>query len=267
MMKKYIALSSVILFFWSCSEDVSKEISTDLTQEANQFFAFSEAFGENSYLGNITYSDYLIITPQELPGCPTIVQKPEARIIELDYSTSVECEQQNKSLRTGKIILDFTLSNTGNPTWTLTFENYTFDGVKIEGSRKFEALSLNENQEKFENITVELNKNLRFIFSGGLAHSTSRSGFKPFALSSRGKIEGRNPAGRAFSLVITEAKEQLFQCYRQGWTLPQTGTESWIVDRGNSNSLEYKVSFKSGEDCNPVVVSTLPDGRMLQLNP
>jgi hypothetical protein len=68
-------------------------------------------------------------------------------------------------------------------------------------------------------------------------------------------------------LVITESKEQLFSCYRDGWELPQTGKESWIVSRGASSSLEYKVSFQASAQCNPVVISTLPDGRTLQLNP
>lgn len=251
----------------ACSEDVSKDISTDLTQEANQFFRFSEAFAESSYLGNISFSDYSRITSMELPGCPTIVQIPDSRIIQLDYSISKDCEQQNKTPRTGKIILDFTLSNTLSPKWSVTYEDYSFDGIKIEGSRRFEALSLNENQESFENLTIEFEKNLSFIIDGMLSYSTSRSSFKPFALSARGRIGGRNPAGRDFSLVITEAKEQLFQCYREGWTLPQTGTESWIVARGGSRSLEYTVSFQSTENCDPLVISTLPDGRTLQLNP
>lgn len=266
-MKKYIVLLSISLFILSCSEDVSKDISTDLTQEADQFFRFSKAFGESTYLGNISYSDYSRITSAELPGCPTIIQSPDSRIIVLDYTSPMECEQLNSTPRTGKIILDFTLSNTLTSTWSVTYENYSFDKISIKGSRQFEGVSLNENQESFENLTIEFEKNLSFVINGDLSYSSSRLSLKPFALSTRGIIEGRNPAGRDFSLVITEAKEQLFQCYREGWVLPQTGNESWIVSRGGSKSLDYDVSFQSSEDCNPVVISTLPDGRTLQLNP
>ena len=255
------------LLIISCSEDVSKDITTDLTQEADQFFRFSQAFSESSYLGNISFSDYSRITSMELPGCPTITQVPDSRIIELDYSTAVECEQQNTTPRTGKIILDFTFSNTVTPSWTLSYENYSIDGIKIDGFRQFEGLALTENRESFENLTVESEKNLSFVIEGTLSYSTARLSLKPFALSSRGQIEGRNPVGRDFSLTITESKEQLFQCYREGWTLPQSGKESWIVSRGGANNLAYQVSFQGTEDCNPVVISTLPDGRTLQLNP
>lgn len=266
-MKKFIVLISVSLFFISCSEDVSKDISTDLTQEADQFFRFSRALGESTYLGNISYPDYSRITSAELPGCPSIIKSPDSKIIVLDYTSPMECEQPNPIPRTGKIILDFTLFNTLTPTWSVTYENYLYDGIAIKGIRQFEGLSLNENQESFENLTIEFEKNLSFIINGDLSYSTSRLSFKPFALSIRGLIEGRNPAGRDFSLVITEAKEQLFQCYREGWVLPQTGKESWIVSRGGSKSIDYAVSYENSADCNPVVVSTLPDGRTLQLNP
>lgn len=266
-MKNYLILILVSLLFLSCAEDVNKDINTDLTQEAAQFFQFSEALGESAYLGNISFADYSRITPAELPGCPSIDFRPNSRIIELSYGTSSECDQQNISPRTGKIILDFTLSNTTTMTWSLTYENYSVKGIQLEGLRQFNGLSLNENQESFENLIVELNKNLSFSINGTFSYSTARSSLKPFALSTRGRIEGRNPAGRNFSLVITEAKEQLFQCYREGWSLPQSGKESWIVSRGNSSDLEYKVSFQGMEDCNSVVVSTMPDGRTLQLNP
>lgn len=266
-MKKYLFLVSTSIFLWSCSEDVDKTINTDLAQEADQFFRFSESFSESSYLGNISYVDYFRIMPEELPGCPTIVKSPDSRIIELDYDSPVECGQENKTPRTGKIILDFTLSNTVTPRWSLTYDNYTFEGVKIEGSRHFEGLPFNENRESFEMHIVEFEKNLSFVFDGMLSYSVSRSSLRPFALSTRGRIEGKNPAGRDFSIVITEAKEQLFQCYRQGWVLPQTGKESWIVSRGGSSGLDYEVTFQSSQECNPTVISTLPDGRTLQLNP
>jgi hypothetical protein len=266
-MKKIYLLLSLSFLSFSCSEDVSREISTDLGIEALQFFQFSEMMWESNYLGNISYPDYFRISSAELPGCPTINRTTSSRIIELDYSNSVECQQENKTPRSGKIILDFTLSNSSNPTWTLTFESYTFDGIKIQGFKQFRNLSFNENEESFENISVELGGNLGFIAKGNFAHSISRLSFRPFGLSSRGRIDGKNPAGRDFSLVITESKEQVFSCYRDGWELPQTGRESWIVSRGATSSLEYEVSFQASEACDPLVVSTLPDGRTLQLNP
>lgn len=266
-MKNYIIKFSILLFIWSCSEDVSRDINTDLTQEADQFFGFSEALSESSYLGNISYGDYFRISAEELPGCPKITRNTETRIIELDYSNSQECEQVNKTPRSGKIIIDFNLSNSAEPRWTLTYEDYSFGGTSIEGIRFFKNNSFNENQETFEKLTVTLVDDLGFVTSGTFSYSVSRLSFRPFALSARGRIEGTNPAGRDFSLVITGAKEQVFSCYKQGWELPQSGNESWIVNRGPSSSLEYMVSFQNLEGCDPTVISTLPDGRTLQLNP
>lgn len=256
-----------LLIYTSCTEDVSKNINTDLTKEVDQFFQFSEAISESSYLANISYSDYFRITAEELPGCPTITRKIENRILELDYSNSQECDQPNKTPRKGKIILDFSLSNTPEMSWTLTYEAYSFGTTKIEGVRNFSNLSFGENIERIENLKIELEKNLRFTVSGSFSYSVARLSFRPFALSTRGRIEGTNPAGRDFSLVITQAKEQFFSCYRQGWELPQTGSETWLISRGNSSGLDYIVNFATTSGCDPTVISTLPDGRSLQLNP
>jgi hypothetical protein len=266
-MKNYYFLVVLSLLVFSCTEDVSKEISTDLTKEADQFFQFSEAQWESGYLGNISYPDYFRIASSELPGCPNLIRSTSSRIIRLDYSNPVACTQENQIPRTGIIELDFTLSNSTNPVWTMTFKEYSFGGIKINGSKQFRSVAFNENQETFENLRIELENNLEFVFNGTLSYSISRLSARPFGLSSRGRIEGRNPAGRQFSLVITEAKEQSFACYREGWVLPQIGKESWIVSRGPKSNLEYKVSFDTQADCDPFVNSTLPDGRTLQLNP
>lgn len=266
-MKNNLYLFLLFLFYSSCTEDVSRNINTDLTQEADQFFQFSEALSESSYLANISFTDYFRISSEELPGCPTITRNLEKRIIELDYSSPSECEQLNKTLRKGKILLDFSLAGSTNPKWTLTYEGYTFGITQLEGQREFSNLSLGENTESIENLKIILDRNLNFILSGSFSYSVARLSFRPFALSTRGRINGTNPAGRDFSLVITKAKEQLFSCYREGWELPQTGGETWIISRGNSRSLDYIVKFETNDGCDPTVVSTLPDGRSLQLNP
>lgn len=266
-MKKYLILLSTSLLLAACSEDVGKEINTDLVQEAEQFFGFSEAFGESSYLGNLTYEDYLTIVSAELPGCPTIIQNPDTKIIELDYSAPQECEQENPGPRTGKIILDFTLADSVDANWSLTYDNYTFKGSEFAGTRMFIRLSPTENQESFESLTIKTDQGLTFVAEGELSYVMSRLDLAPVSLTTRGQITGRNPAGRDFSLVITEAKEQPFQCYSASWELPQKGKESWIVSRTATSSVDYRVSFEPTETCNPVVISTLPDGRSLQLNP
>jgi hypothetical protein len=278
-MKKYLNLLLVSVILASCSEEVSKDINTDLTQEAGQFFSFSETINESAYLGNISYPEFSQLTSAELPGCPAIILNPDSRIITLDYSLDEECEQQDTIPKTGRIVLDFTRSNSESPSWSLAYEDYTYRGIKIEGMRMFEGISLTENQESFENLTVELDGMLSFRVDGELSYTVSRTdtisqtdtvlqvSLKPLSLKTRGKIEGTNPAGRDFLLLVTTPKEQLFECYSTGWDLPKAGKESWIVSRNATADLEYDVNFQSTEICNPVVVSTLPDGRTLQLNP
>lgn len=266
-MRKTFLLLFFLPLFNSCTEDVSREINTDLTREAAQFFQFTEALSESNYLGNIAYQDYFRLTSKDLPGCPTMIRSLNSRIIQLDYSNPVDCEQENKNLRSGKITLDFSLSNSTNPSWTMTYEDYIFEGIKIQGSKRLKTISLTETQESFDNLRVELSGNLGFSVSGTFTHTLTRENFSPYGLSTRGKIEGKNPVGRDFSLITNASKIQLFSCLKKGWILPQSGSETWVVSRGSGGSLEYKVSFESGVQCNPVVITTLPDGRTLQLNP
>lgn len=251
----------------SCSEDESKTISTDLSTEAIQHFDLSKAFSESNYLGNISYQEYFRINSSELPGCPTIERSLQSRIITLDYSKTVECTQENNKPRTGKIILDFTLSNTTSPSWIMTYEDYSTDGIKISGERQFRAITSNETEASFENLEVELSKNLSFWIKGKLNHSVSRANFRPFALSTRGSIAGINPTGRTFTLVITKPKEQLFACYRQGWFLTQTGEESLKISRGIGRDVVHTTTYQTSTGCNPSVITLLPDGRNFQLNP
>lgn len=257
----------IVLLASSCTEDESRTISTDLSVEAIQHFKLSSAFSESNYLGNISYQDYFRISSAELPGCPTIERSLQSRIITLDYSKPLECTQENNLPRSGKIILDFTLSNTISATWIMTYENYSIDGIKVLGTRQFRAITSNETEVSIENLKIELPKNLSFLIKGKMNHSVSRANFRPFALSTRGSLKGINPAGRNFSLVITEPKEQLFACYKQGWFLTQTGKESIKIARGVEREVVYTASYETATGCNPNVVATLPDGRNLQLNP
>lgn len=257
----------LVLLASSCTEDESRTISTDFRTEAIQHFNLSGAFSESNYLGNISYQDYFRISSSELPGCPTIERSLQSRIITLDYSKPLECTQENNKPRSGKIILDFTLSNSTSPTWIMTYEDYSIDGIKVSGERQFRAITSNETEASFENLEVELPNNLSFLIRGKTNHSVSRANSRPFALSTRGNLEGVNPAGRYFNVIITEPKEQLFACYRQGWFLTQTGKESIKIARGIERDVVYTTTYLTASGCNPTVNVILPDGRNLQLNP
>jgi hypothetical protein len=68
-------------------------------------------------------------------------------------------------------------------------------------------------------------------------------------------------------LVITEPKEQLFACYRNGWYLTQSGKEVVRISRGGTSEVSHSYSYQTPTGCNPTVIVTLPDGRALPINP
>lgn len=263
-MKKILYSLIFMLCLNGCSEDIDSDIQTDLIQEAEQFMILSEIVNESNYLGNFTFGDYFRLTSGSIPGCPVLSLNSQTLEITLDYSKADSCDQPIKATRSGKIILDFALANSENPTWTLRYEGYTYQKTKIEGTRHFKRLSNSQNSESFENLRVTTEKGLGFKIRGNYTYFISRFNFRPFGISYVGKHEGINPAGRDFVQSITEAKELFINCYGEGNTLPQKGKENWKVSRG-SNDLNYSVSYNQNEACKTQVKAILPDGRTLDI--
>ena len=264
--KNFFLSLLVIASFWGCSEDISHKIATDLTKEAEQFFLVSEVIGENSYLGNLTFSDYFRLDTTSLPGCPILTFDSDLRTITLDYDAVESCEQTTLKERSGKILIDFSLANSDLETWIVTYQDYHYQKTKIEGSRIYKRLSTSQNAESFENLKITTSADLHFELKGSFTYFISRFTFRPFAISYIGKMEGINPVGRDFTLTITEAKEQYINCYSEGWILPVVGKENWKVSRGDSE-IAYQVSYEEAEDCDTQVKAVLPDGRIYSLTP
>ncbi|GMQ30514.1 hypothetical protein [Algoriphagus confluentis] len=253
--------------FCSCNEEIGREISTDLSEEVRQFYTLSTALTEGSYLANFTYGDYFRLQSESLPGCPKIEIDQSLRLITLDYDSVDSCMQERNFSRKGKIRIDYSLSNTQISTWWMEYEDYHFDKSRIQGTRQFQSLSPNQNQESFENLRLITDTNLSFTAKGSHTYFISRFSSRPFAISFVGTIEGINPVGRRFKQTLSGAKEVFINCYSEGWILPFEGEETWTVERGATRELSYKIAFSSEEECNPLVNATLPDGRILILNP
>ena len=80
-------------------------------------------------------------------SCPTITISAGAfpKTITIDYGTG--CTGFNGSTRSGKIIINVTdRRNVVNATRTVTFDNYFFNGIKIEGTKEIKTVGLNNNQ-------------------------------------------------------------------------------------------------------------------------
>jgi hypothetical protein len=83
-------------------------------------------------------------------SCPTItVTRPTAdlwpKTVTVDYGTS--CTGINNNVRSGKILIEVTGPRlvTGSKR-TITFENYYFNGIKVEGTKVLENMGYNSNQ-------------------------------------------------------------------------------------------------------------------------
>ncbi|GMQ24940.1 hypothetical protein Aoki45_16220 [Algoriphagus sp. oki45] len=266
-MKKLFIYFLILSLLFSCNEEISRDITTDLSMEADQFFDFSTAINEGGYLGNFSYPDYFRTQSQSLPGCPKIEIDQTLRIVTLDYDAVDSCTQEKTLKRKGKIRLDFSQSNTQIGTWWMEYIDYHFENTEIKGKREFKALTTSQNQEKFENLRFNRDTGLSFVANGTNTYFVSRFSFRPFAISFVGKIEGTNPAGRKFSQTLTKAKEVYINCYSEGWILPFEGEETWTVERGQGRELTYRFNFSSEGQCEPIVNALLPDGRNLILNP
>lgn len=265
-MKHTFLIIAFAAFLGACSEDVSHDITTDLTQEADQFFLLSETLHESSYLGNLSFGEYFLLNSPSLPGCPSINYEPELSQIILDYSSVDSCSQTNTALRSGKIVLDFSLANVGLGSWSMVYENYSYEKTTVEGTRWFKKVSAAQNSESFENLKIRTENDLGFTISGDYTYFITRLNNSPIGISYAGRHEGVNPVGRQFVQSITEAKEVLFSCYSDGWVLPIKGKENWKVARGK-NEVGYQVSYSTAEDCLSDARAVLPDGRNYDLNP
>jgi hypothetical protein len=250
----------------SCSVDLDNEIQTDLIQEADQFFLLSEVVNETSYLGNISYPDYFRIQPSSLPGCPKIQIDTGLRKVVLDYTQPDSCDQAIKSIRNGKIILDFSRSNADPGTWSLEYNDYSFLKTKIQGKREYVRLSNSQNSETFQNLRIITENRLGFLISGSYTYFIARFNSRPFGISFVGSLQGINPAGRSFIQSITEPKEQFINCYSEGSGLPKVGQENWRVSRENGE-ISYQVTYQTTSDCKTKVKATLPDGRNYDIRP
>lgn len=117
------------------------------------------------------------------------------------------CTDPRGNVRKGKLILDYA----GGPAGTVgfivetSFENYYINGVKLEGTRTIELLSLTESSIKHE-ITVE---NGKATWADNSVSTRASSFVREIDLSNEmvkldGSASGTNRLGREYSMTINE---------------------------------------------------------------
>jgi hypothetical protein len=155
--KFFIMIAALaIMSFSSCSkQSVIDQASLDMADDD----AISDAVFEDIF-NTVDYADIILdnltkdgVTKSDLivsDSCPAIsITHPDDELwpktITINYGTG--CEGFFENTRSGKIIIVVTgrRMETGSKK-TVTFDNYYFNGIKVEGTKEFENLGFNNNQ-------------------------------------------------------------------------------------------------------------------------
>ena len=153
-----------MLSFSSCNKDATliEQSSVDLADDdAVTNVAFDDVFntvdnatiimenlmstGKGDFGSEIALAD----------SCPTITISAGGfpKTITVNYGTG--CFGFNGSTRSGKIVINVTdKRNVVNSTRTVTFDNYYFNGIKVEGTKVIKTLPPNSNQNQLLSVKL-----------------------------------------------------------------------------------------------------------------
>lgn len=254
--------------FGSCQEDADKVIHTDLPTEANQLFDLSTAWSESLYFALLSFDEYQVMdTTNTLPGCPELLVEEDTRKVFLNFDIENECQQAGNDKRSGKIVLEYALSESNSASWALEYDDYSFNGSSIRGIRNFKKESSNQIIENFNPLTITSEKKLTHVFSGDIKHSGGTAVSSGIGFISGGNFHGVNPAGRDFNIEIPFDRLMLSSCFKENKLVPLAGSEIWSISRGASKNVTYQLQYELLDSCNVAANVILPDGRSLLLNP
>ena len=166
--KVFLMIMAIAMFSFSSCNKLTNPIestSTDLVDDdAVTEVAFDDVFNSVDYAtiildsilgtgkGNLESS--VVLTG----SCPEItISNPATGIfpktITIDYGTG--CTGFNNSTRKGKILVVVTeRRNVVNATRTVTFDNYYFNGIKLDGTKELKNLGPNNNQNMVVSIKL-----------------------------------------------------------------------------------------------------------------
>jgi hypothetical protein len=153
-----------MLSFFSCNKDSTliEQSSIDLADDdAVTNVAFDDVFNtvDNAsiIMENLmgTAKGYMGSEVVLTDSCPTITISAGGfpKTITINYGTG--CSGFNGSTRSGKIMINVTdKRSVVNATRTVTFDNYYFNGIKVEGTKVLKTLPLNSNKNQVLSIKL-----------------------------------------------------------------------------------------------------------------
>lgn len=258
----------ILVLSSSCQEDADKVIGTDLPQEALQLFETSKAWSESLYFGLLSFEEYQAMdSTSTLPGCPSLLIEDDTKKVILDFNSENECDQSGTLTRSGKLILEFSISSTPTANWAMSYDNYSFEGDTIRGIRNFSSENGNEITEFFNPLTIKTQKDLTTKLTGNLKHTKAPLISNSIGIMSGGTMEGMNPVGREISIDIPFDRLMLTTCFQKNELIPVAGTETWTIGRGVGKQVTHQLTYELIDSCQVAANVLLPDGRQLLLNP
>jgi hypothetical protein len=268
--------AAILMTFSSCKKDPSllEQTSLDLaSDDAVSEAVFEDVFNtvdnasiilDDAMKNGDTKSTFLVGD-----SCPAIsVIHPTTgiwpKIITIDYGTG--CEGFYDNTRSGKIIIEITgpRREQGSKR-TVTFENYYFNGIKVEGVKVFENLGLNANQNFV--ISVSMSDGKLILPDGKTIERNVNHEREWIAGFSTGNIwddeclvtgssTGRNADGVSYVRTITTALD---------WKRVCIFIVSGVVKIENGETEPFNLDYGNGECDNKAVVSRGDQSKEIQL--
>lgn len=199
-------------------------------------------------------------------ACPviTIVPNPSfpARIVTIDYGEG--CEGANGRVRSGKIIIEYTEALTQEGAERkVTYENFTMDDARVEGTR---VLTNNgPNEQGYITFTHAVEMTITYPDGSQASWTASHQRTQiagtgtmfPFddVFSITGQAAGTNRNGRSFSSIIIQPLVKRRNCR---WI--EAGVQQITVN----NDKTLTINFGDG-GCDNDALVTLPNGQTRQV--
>lgn len=270
----------IILLIWAtaCSNDIDRNITTDLQVEGNEIFNVSLALEEPLYYAFLTLEEYRIAMKDTLtsndsipkvpivPGCPIINIDETLKEVTLTFSEKTDCPSQ-KLKRKGQITLQFLTPNVLESNVLMKYNQYSIGTTKMEGSRTFTKTNRlfpqNRRTEIFEDLLIIDEFGSSTKISGNFEHQLTFQNGTILEYKTSGNLEGRNLTGRKIKMTQTNPRIYKTECVKQGIVLASVGMENWEIFRTPTQSLRHNLEYQQEKTCEPKAIISLSDGRTL----
>lgn len=275
-MKKLLFIPAFVIagFFTSCSDE--SEVSTDLVELVD---LDSEAALESNYedvdvivsAGMESLEVGARMGDDEVLNCATREHDEVNKTLVIDYGDG--CEGPKGRVRAGKIIITYTDRRLVPGAFRqITFENFSIDGVLVEGTRRIENISESIDEAPKFQVTLTGGK---MTFDDGTTATRETDHTRTWVrgenpLSDETWIEGVASGSRrdgvSYSIQITERLVYKRGCRVERVFIPVAGVKEItagenvaVIDFGDGScDNEVTVSINGGE---PTVKIITPKGR------